>query len=383
MNKKNIINKGYQKGRAWIEISRTALKLNVSALKGLLGENLRIMPAVKANAYGHGAVIISKELQALGIFDFCVATAEEGAELRREGIKGNILVLGYTHPCNFDLLKKNNLIQAIVSYEYAIELNNSPYKMLKTHLAIDTGMHRIGLSLSDREKILEVYQLKNISVVGIFSHLCVADSESSESVDFSTKQIKAFTDLLVFLKENGIDYKDAHIQSSFGILNYNSPMINLARPGIAMYGLLGTSSDYLKHGTPLYPVLSLKTRIICLREIPKDDGLGYGLAFTAKRNTKVAVLAIGYADGLPRALSCGVGNAIVKGKKVPIIGRICMDLCFIDVTDVKDVQVGNIVTLIGKDGEEEISAVSIAEKTNTISYEIVSTLGKRLHRIIN
>ncbi len=379
---KKVADDTYKKGRAWIEISRKALRNNISAFRDLLGKDLRLMPAIKANAYGHGALLIAEELEALGVSDFCVATAEEGAELRSGGIKGNILVLGYTNPHNFRLLKENDLIQSIVSYDYALELDESPYKSPKTHLAIDTGMHRIGLPSSDRENILAVYRLKNISVVGIFSHLCTADSEANEAIDFSNKQIKEFTDLLSFLLNNGIDYKDAHIQSSYGILNYESSMVKLARPGIAMYGILGTSKDYLKYKTPLSPVLSLKTRIICIREIPTGDGLGYGLAFTAKRNTKVAVLSIGYADGLPRALSCGVGCAIVKGTKVSIIGRICMDLCFIDVTDAEDVQCGDIVTLIGKDGEEEISAVSIAEKTNTISYEIVSTLGQRLNRFV-
>ena len=375
----NVI-KSYEKGRAWIEISRDALGRNISAFRELVGKDVRLMPAVKANAYGHGALLITKELEALGVHDFCVATAEEGAELRQGGIKGNILVLGYTHPYNLALIKENDLIQTIVSYEYALELNE--YGALKTHLAIDTGMHRVGISLHDREKILAVYGLKNLSVLGIFSHLCVADSDSEVRVSFSKGQIDGFSSLLEFLSDKGIDYKDAHIQSSFGILNYESAKASLARPGIAMYGLTGVGGDYLKHGTPLYPVLSLKTRIICLRDIPEGDGLGYGLAFTAKRNTRVGVLSIGYADGLPRALSCGVGEAIVNGKKVSIIGRICMDLCFIDVTDIENVNVGDEVTLIGKDGESEISAISIAEKTNTISYEIVSTLGQRVKRIV-
>lgn len=372
--------KSYEKGRAWIEVSREAIKHNITAFRNILGDGVRLMPAVKANAYGHGAVLFSKELEKIGVYDFCVASAEEGVELREGGIKGKILVLGYTHPDNFPLLKEYDLMQTIVSYEYALQLNE--YGALKTHLAIDTGMHRIGISFADRDKISAVYKLNNVSVMGIFSHLCVADSDDEGSVNFSKSQIERFTALLDFLSDSGIDYKEAHIQSSFGILNYETSKVKIARPGIAAYGLTCTHGDYVKHGTQLSPVLSLKTRVICLRDIPEGDGLGYGLAFTAQRNTKIAVLSIGYADGFPRSLSCGVGSAIVNGKKVPIAGRICMDLCFIDVTDVESVNVGDEVTLIGKDGDEEISALELAEKTNTITNEILTSLGQRLKRIV-
>ncbi|MCM1246176.1 MAG: serine racemase VanT catalytic subunit [Roseburia sp.] len=368
------------KGRAWIEIDRKCLRQNINTLRDYLPEGCRLMAAVKANAYGHGAVLIARELNACGVTSFCVATVYEGKRLRRKGIKGEILVLGYTHPDEFWQLKKYDLIQTVLDVSYAEQLNHYGRK-LRVHLKIDTGMHRLGERSENKEELRRIFDLENLDIEGMYTHLCVADSEGLEDRKFTYLQGRAFYEVVSYVEKEGFCPK-IHLQASYGLLHYPELSGDYARIGIALYGVLSSREDAERFPVELCPVLSLKARVVMIKELRMGEGAGYGLDYVADRDRKIAVLAIGYADGLPRSLSNGRGYVAINGKKAPIAGRICMDMTLVDVTEIPDVKRGDIAVVIGRSGECEISVYDLAEKENTITNEILSRLGNRLARVI-
>lgn len=369
----------FQKGRAWIELDRNALRHNVMVLRAKLPEGCELMPAVKANAYGHGAVLISRELNAMGVKAFCVASVLEGVELRRGGIKGEILIFGYTHPQQFHLLRRYHLAQTAIDCAYATKLNTYGKKM-KVHIGIDTGMHRLGERCERIDEISGIFRLKNLRIEGIYSHLCADDTVYQKDIDFTLTQGKALKGVVSQLKERGCVCPKTHLLSSYGLLNYPELSGDYARVGIALYGMLSTREDTEKCAADLRPVLSVKARVAAVKALVKGEAAGYGLTFVAERDTTIAALTIGYADGLPRSLSCGAGKVLINGCEAPIIGRICMDQTLVEVTDIPEVQSGDIAVVIGRSGEEDISACDLAEHAETISNEILSRLGKRLER---
>jgi len=372
----------FKTGRAWIELNMDNLRHNVQVLKYHLPHDCQLMPAIKANAYGHGAIEISKELNASGIRAFCVATVLEGAELREGGIKGEILILGYTHPDHFHLLKKHRLTQTVIDFSYAEALSNYGKKLM-VHIAVDTGMRRLGEDSDNIENIIKILSCKNLIISGIYSHLCTVDGCAPSDAQFAEKQISCFNTMLSKIKEQGFIPPRAHIQSSYGVFRYPELSYDYARVGIAIYGMLSSLHDDEKYKTGLRPVLSLKARISAVKDMCEGESAGYGLAFTAARPTKIAMLAIGYADGVPRGLSCGVGAVLVKGKRAPIIGRICMDQMMIDVTGIDGARQGDEVVIIGDLEDEKITACEIAGQTGTIANEVLSRLGRRLERYVN
>ena len=369
--------------RAWIELDLDALRQNVALLQKCVPDGCRLMPAVKANAYGHGAIPIARELNRLGIDCFCVACAAEGIELRRAGITGEILILGYTHPTEFSLLCRYRLTQTVTDYAYAEKMQQSGIR-LHVHIAVDTGMHRLGIRCEDIEHIAAVYQMKNLLVDGIFTHLSACDSAAPDCHAFTESQILAFRQVVKALSQEGISCKGIHLLSSYGMLNYPEAAESYVRPGIALYGLFSTEDDTrnLHELCPLKPVLSLKARVASVRALYAGESVGYGLAFTADHDMQVAVLSIGYADGLPRELSCGNGSVLIDGQRAPIVGRICMDQTLIDVSQISDVKQGDTAVLIGISGSERITAGELAGKCHTIANELLSRLGSRLERIM-
>ncbi len=368
-------------GRAWVELDRAALLHNVDALRDLLPPGCRLMPAVKANAYGHGVVWVAQELNRAGVNAFCVATAQEGAELREHGVAGDILVLGYTHPTQIPLLRQYSLTQTVLDRAYAETLNTSDGETL-AQVAIDTGMHRLGLPWDDLDQLTAVLSLPNFHVTGAFTHLCADTTMSPGDKAFTKEQGKRFSLAVDGLKKRGYSLPAVHILASYGLLNYPELGGDYARVGIALYGVLSGKSDHVKFPVDLWPVLSLKARVAQVRELKKGEGAGYDLQFTAKRRSRIAVLSIGYADGLPRSLSCGVGNVILQGRKAPIVGRICMDQTLADVTDIPGVSFGDETVFIGSSSGQEITACDMAEQAGTISNEILSRLGGRLERVV-
>lgn len=369
--------------RAWIELDLSALRQNVALLRKCVPDGCRLMPAVKANAYGHGAVPIARELNRLGIDCFCVACAAEGIELRKAGITGEILILGYTHPTEFSLLCRYRLAQTVTDYAYAEKMQQSGIR-LHVHIAVDTGMHRLGIRCEDIEHIAAVYQMKNLLVDGIFTHLSACDSAAPDCHAFTESQILAFRQVVKALSRAGISCKGIHLLSSYGMLNYPEAAESYVRPGIALYGLFSTEDDTrnLHEICPLEPVLSLKARVASVRTLYAGESVGYGLAFTANHDMQIAVLSIGYADGLPRELSCGNGSVLIGGQRAPIVGRICMDQTLVDVSQLSDVKQGDTAVLIGISGSEQITAGELAGKCHTIANELLSRLGSRLERIV-
>lgn len=362
--------------RAWIELDMDALENNVRFLQSRLPSECKLMPAVKANAYGHGAVAIAKELNRLGINSFCVACISEGVELRKAGIKGEILILGYTSPDQFPRLRRYRLTQTVVDYAYAESLQKSGIR-LHVHIAVDTGMHRLGIRCEDTEQIAAIYEIRNLLVDGIYTHLSACDSDTSESRSFTESQIAAFFQVIEVLKAKGCPCKGLHLLSSYGILNYPDATADYVRPGIALYGLLSRDED---NAPSLRPVLSLKAQVSSLRTLHIGESAGYGLSFTADRDMKLAILSIGYADGLPRTLSDGNGRVLINGYSAPVIGRICMDQTLVDVSRIPTVTQGDTAILIGRSGMQEITAGELAERCGTITNEILSRLGGRLER---
>ena len=369
----------YPKARAWIELDRAALRQNVEQLRSLLPEGCALMPAVKANAYGHGAVLIARELGRLGIRAFCVATAEEGAELRGHGIRGDILVLGHTYPGQFPLLRRYRLTQTVVDTNHARLLNASG-KRLKVHLKIDTGMHRLGIPAAQTAEIARIFQLKNLQIEGIFTHLCADERRSGEDEAYTLLQAAAFYKVLSDLEKQGLPYGKAHLLSSYGLLNYPELGGAYARVGIALYGVLSSREGLEGCPLALRPVLSLKVRVASVKNLRKGEHAGYGLGYTAACDRRIALLSIGYADGFPRALSCGRGKVLINGVEAPVIGRVCMDQTLVDVTDASDVKSGDTAVVIGVSGQREISAYDWSEAGETITNEVLSRLSTRLRR---
>lgn len=370
----------FDTARAWIELDMDNLRHNVLALKGLLPQGSELMPAVKANAYGHGAVLISKELNRLGIKSFCVAAVSEGIELRRNGVKGDILVLGYTHPEQFSMLRKYQLTQAVIDYSYA-RLLNSYGKKLKVHLKIDTGMHRLGERSEQIDKINNIFSCKNLDITGAFTHLCSDETRTEPDMKYTMAQATAFYDVISALNERGCFCGKVHLLASYGLINYAELGGDYARIGIALYGVLSNRADLDSCPIELRPVLSIKARIALTKDLYAGEAAGYGLQYVAESDRKIAALSIGYADGIPRALSCGHGKVLINGSEAPIVGRICMDQMLVDITDIPNVKSGDVAVLVGKSGQHEITAYDLAEESGTITNELLSRLGSRLNRI--
>ncbi|WFR60047.1 serine racemase VanT catalytic subunit [Anaerocolumna sp. AGMB13025] len=366
------------KGRAWIEINLENLRGNTEALQAVLPKDCTLMAVVKANAYGHGDIHIAKELNRIGIHSFAVATLTEGVNLRRNGVKGEILIFGYTHPQDFKYLVKYDLIQTVVDYDYAQTLNRFG-QTIKVHIKIDTGMHRLGENYTNLTNLEGIFQLANLMIEGTYTHLSVSDGRTLEDIEFTKGQINHFYKTVRRLNDLGYDPGKLHIQSSYGVLNYPELHCDYARVGIALYGVLSSDQDTTRVLVNLKPVLSVKARIVMTKILDKGEAVSYGRTFTAREDRNIAVVTIGYADGIPRNME--EGQVLVKGFKAPIIGRICMDQLMIDITDIPQIEPDDIVTVIGREGSAFIGAEEVAEKSGTITNELLTRLGNRLNRI--
>lgn len=366
--------------RAWLEIDLRNLKHNAAQLRAMLPQNCRLMAVVKADAYGHGLLPVAKSLQNAGVDDFAVATVGEAIQLRQGGIRGVILILGYTDPSRARDLQRYGLTQTLISRDYAETLNRQEVD-LHAHIKIDTGMHRLGMDAEDTQAVKACFVLEHLHIDGLFTHFCVSDSADSEDVQFTEGQIKRFRNLLDSLTASGVPLPKIHMQSSYGLLNYPELACDYVRVGIALYGAASTPDDKTKCRPELRPVLSLRSKIVMVRSVKKGESVGYGRAFIAQRDSRIAVIPVGYADGIPRSLSCGKGWVLVAGYPAPMVGRICMDQLCVDVTDIPGIKEGMTVTLIGRDGASEITAAALADAAGTIANELLSRLGQRLEAV--
>lgn len=362
--------------RAWREIDLDALTHNAAVLQKCLPPGQELMAVVKADAYGHGAVKTACCLQKSGVHAFAVACLGEGIALRKAGIRGMILILGYTTPEEVPLLRRWRLIQTVAdeAHGHALAAQGRP---VFVHLALDTGMHRLGVPAGDREALARLFREKNLRIQGVFSHLCVSDSLEDGDENYTRGQLETFYKAVDWLRAAGYDPGAIHIQSSYGLLNLPPQPCRYLRAGIILYGV--PSDGALTASWPdLRPVLSLRARVASVRHLEPGEGAGYGLAFRAERDTVLAVVTIGYGDGLPGQLSQTGGEALIRGRRCPMVGRMCMDQLFLDVTDLPEIRSGDVVTLIGRDNGQEIRAQELADRCGTITNEILSRLGRRL-----
>jgi alanine racemase len=369
--KNNII--GYRP--TWAEVNLTNLAYNFRKIKKMIAPATKIMVCVKADAYGHGIIPVSKKLVSCGVDFLGVASIDEGIKLRKAGIKAPILILGLTLKEDIAPVFKYNLTPTVCAEDMAVSLNNlakRKNKKINIHIKIDTGMGRIGVLYKDALQLIKkIHKLNFINIEGIFTHLACADTKK----DFTVRQIEMFNSLVSQLKREGIKIPLVHAANSMGVIEYPNSHFNMVRPGLITYGLCPKENPGIK----LKPVLSLKTRIIYSKRLPKGYGVSYGRSYITKKDTTIATLPIGYGDGYPRNLS-NKAPVLIRDKRYKISGRVCMDQIMVDVGNAP-VNIGDEVTLIGSQGKNKISAEELASLSGTISYEIACGLGSRVPRI--
>lgn len=366
--------------RVWAEIDIEALKNNYDKICSKCG--VRLIPAVKADAYGHGAVSVASALQSFGNDFYAVACLAEAIELRENGIKGDILILGYTPEEDVEYLIEYDITQTIYSEEYADIIGNKAKSLgskVKSHLKLDTGMGRIGFDCReekfDLSGVINALNKENLDFVGVFTHFSVADSDSESDIQFTRKQFGNFCRVISILEEKGYSFKIKHCCNSAGLCDFDDMYMDAVRPGIILYGI--NPSDDIEENYDFQPVMSVYAKVSMVKEISDGEAVSYGRTYKADKKRKIASVNAGYADGVPRLLSNN-GFVFIGGKRVPIVGRVCMDQFCIDVTELDEVKIGDTVEIFGKN----ISVSEVAKRAQTIGYEIVCGISKRVPRII-
>ncbi|EPY2271904.1 alanine racemase [Clostridium sporogenes] len=364
----------------WAEIDLDNLQHNLKEIKKICG-NKEVIGVIKANAYGHGAMEIAPTLLENGVSRLAVAVLSEAMELRMSGVKESIMILGYTPWTLGDMLLDNDIEQSVYSYNDALELSRIAVlkrKILKIHIVVDTGMGRIGF-LPTKESVENVYKiskLPNIKIEGVFSHFSSADELDK---DYTLYQMNKYNQFINKLEEKNIQVPIKHIANSAAIIDLESTHLDAVRAGIIMYGYY-PSNYVLRNNIKLKPVMSLKTSIVHIKKVSSGEYISYGRTFKTEKESIIATLPIGYADGYNRLLS-NKGKVIVNGKLAPVIGRVCMDQCMIDVTSIEDLKVGDVVTIMGEENGVSYTAEDIASEIGTISYEVICNVNKRVPRV--
>lgn len=367
--------------RCYAEISLEAIGHNIREVKKRLPEGVKLLGVVKANAYGHGAVPVASYLENQVDY-FATATIEEAVELRENGISASILILGYVSPSQYGDLVEYDITQTIDSYAQALALEKEAARQnrkAKAHLAVDTGMTRIGFQVTehDADEAAKIADLPHIELEGMFTHFSCADQEDKT---YCSMQMEKYDKMTALLAERGVTIPLRHICNSAGIMEFDDHRFEMVRSGIITYGIY-PSEEVKKERLDLIPALSWKSHVIHVKEVGPGIGVSYGATYvTEKPMTRIATVSAGYADGYPRALS-NQGCVLIHGKKAPIIGRICMDQMMVDVTDIPDVQVEDVVTLVGTDGDETITIEEIANPAARFDYEMLCDISSRVTRV--
>jgi alanine racemase len=358
------------------EIDLSAIEFNLRQVRDIVGPDVRICPAVKADAYGHGAVEVSRLLVESGVDMLSVAFIEEAIELRDAGIDVPIMLLQPAFIEQIPEIVRYDVTPTVCDIAFARELSRQAAGKQKVHLKVDTGMGRVGVQPETAPVFAaELAELPRIELEGIFTHFPSADEED---LSFTYRQIHQFVRIVEAVEATGVHIPLRHAANSAGILNCADSYFNMVRPGIMLYGLY--DSPFVSREIELHQALTLESRVAFLKELPPGRTVGYGRTYTAGRPTIVATVPIGYADGYNRRLS-NRGHTLVRGARVPLIGRVCMDQIMLDVTDVPGVCVGDEVVLYGRQGGGEIPMEEIEEIVGTISYEIVCAISKRVPRV--
>lgn len=376
----------YQRGYAQIDLD--AVKSNMEHMKANIGAATKIMGVIKTDGYGHGAVPIARELEKLDyLYGFAVATAEEACILRNGGISRPILILGYTFPYSYEKMIQEEVSLALFRRDTLEALSHTVKRLgqsgidkkAKVHIKVDTGMSRIGIK-PDQEGlsfVADAFQTPGIEVEGIFTHFARADENDKTPAKQQIALFRRFIDQI--REKTGREIPIKHCSNSAGIVELPQANMDLVRAGITLYGLW-PSSQVKRDIVPLTPVMSLYSTIVYVKEIEAGVSVSYGGTFTAPERMRIATVPIGYGDGYPRGLS-GKGFVLVHGKKAPILGRVCMDQFMIDVTEIPEAAEGDRVTLIGRDGQEQITMEQLGELSGRFNYEFACCIGKRVPRI--
>ncbi len=373
------MNSSILRARAIVNLSNLAH--NINKIKEMVSDGVSFMLVVKANAYGLGAIEISKYAESIDFVSYLgVATSEEAEVLRQNGVKKHILILGYGLNQGYEEILDKDVSFCIFDYESALELSNMAKKknvVAKIHIKIDTGMSRIGFfnSSEDLDIIEEICKLENIDAQGIFTHFAKADSEDKS---YTLKQLGEFNACIEELENRGISFKIKHCSNSAGILQCPEANFNMVRSGCAAYGLIPSPvlEDKMKD---FKPVMSLESTIVFVKELKEDRPVSYSGTYIARKGSRIATVAIGYADGYPRALS-NKSHVLLNGKRCKVIGNVCMDQLLVDVTEIDNISAKDSVILIGESGSERITMEELAYLSNMINYEMICGIGNRVHR---
>ncbi|HBW28426.1 MAG TPA: alanine racemase [Hungateiclostridium thermocellum] len=372
----------YKFNRAWAEVNLDNIAHNVKEIRRIVDKKVEIMGVVKADAYGHGVMEIARTLLENGVTRLAVSMLDEAIQLRQNGIKVPILILSYTDPVRAEEIVLNDVTQTVFSHDLAEALSEAAVKHhrnVKIHIKIDTGMTRVGFmpGYSAVKNVVQISKLPGIIIEGLFTHFASAD-EADKS--YTYMQFERFMSIVGELNRIGVYIPVKHVCNSAALIEFPEMHLNMVRPGIALYGLY-PSDEVDKTKIDLRPAMSLKANVILVKDVEKDTFISYGRIFKTSRNSRIATIPIGYADGYTRLLT-GKGKVLLNGQLAPIVGRICMDQCMVDITDIEgDVKVGDEAVLIGKQKDNEIKVEDLAKSVGTINYELVSIIGKRIPRV--
>lgn len=372
---------------AWVEVRSSAIENNARRLKEILGAATELMAMVKANAYGHGAVESARAAVRGGATWLGVYAAGEGIELRQAGISAPILVVGPTLPEGMPAALEHDLTLTIPAPEYVEPMAQAAQALrrrARVHVKVDTGMTRLGVRANEAVAFVEqVCRDARLELEGVFTHFAVADDPNARGIpgwgsDFTRRQFEAFRDVTETLERSGIPVRYRHAANSPASVNLAEARLNLARSGILIYGLHPSPDAPRPAG--FEPALAFKTRLAMVRQAPPGTFISYGATFETRRESRIGVLMVGYADGFRRG-PANYGQVLVRGKRVPIVGRVCMDQTMVDLTDVPQASTGDEVVLIGKQGDQEISAEEVGARLGTNNYETVTTISARVPRV--
>ena len=368
--------------RVYAKIDLDAIAYNMEQMKQNIRPETKVMAVIKADGYGHGAVQIAEMMERWNyIWGFAVATLDEAVVLRTEGIQKPILVLGCVFPDQYMEMLKHEIRMNIYTEEMAESISRMAAREGKTaymHIKLDTGMSRLGFGINEQsaETIKRISKMPNVNMEGIFTHFTKADEKDKS---FTKKQIQEFVGMTERLKEKNVRFTYEHCSNSAGIIDVPEANFDIVRAGISTYGLY-PSEEVDKTNVKLKPALALKSHVAFVKEIERGTPVSYGGTFVAKEKMKIATIPVGYADGYPRSLS-NKGYVLIRGKKAPILGRVCMDQFMVDVTQIEGVSFGDKVTMIGKDGNEILPVEVLSELSGRFNYEFVCDLGKRIPRV--
>ena len=366
--------------RAYAQIDLAAIGHNISEVRKNVGNNVKICAVIKADAYGHGAVEVGHYLENFVEY-FAVATVEEAIELRESGISLPIIILSYSSPSQYEDVVKYDITQTIYSVETAELLDKaaaSQGKIAKVHVALETGMTRIGFAVNETSvsEIEKISRLEHIELEGMFTHFSCADMTDKS---YSHKQMECYDWMCEELDKRGVEIPIKHICNSAGIMEFDSHRLQMVRSGIITYGLY-PSEEVDKSVLNLKPAMSFHSHVINLQTVEAGHGVSYGATYTTSRTTRIATVSVGYADGYPRALS-NKGRVLIHGQFAPVIGRVCMDQIMVDVTHIDNVQIEDVVTLFGRNGDNEIPVEEPANMSASFNYEFVCSLTRRVFKV--